>query len=192
MDMDRRGVLLGAIAVAVSSKAAASNPILAAGVAKTPAQRCARLMASALRSIGSDRCVAEAERLESLGPTHGAVALHLRKFGLGAADATLIAGALERLTPDEAAALSSFSISYNAGVGDDGAAALAKALPADLPEIGFVGCALGDPAGQALLGWAKAGDRPKMICVEGNRFSADLRDAFRHVARQRSGTTVIV
>lgn len=103
--MNRRGVLLGAIAVAVSSKAAASNTLLAAGLPQTAAQRCARSLASALRSIGSDRCVAEAERLETLGPAHEAVALHLRKFGLGAADATLITGALERLTPDEAAAL---------------------------------------------------------------------------------------
>ncbi|MFT5685387.1 MAG: hypothetical protein ACI8RZ_006338 [Myxococcota bacterium] len=50
--------------------------------------------------------------------------------------------------------------------------ALIDALPLSLTELGLVGCALGDVAGEALVQWALTATRACGLCVEDSRSSS--------------------
>lgn len=148
-----------------------------------------RKLAAALRSIGNEGCIAAAERLdESTGHRH--VQLHLRGVGLDVSDTEQIADALRPLTDAEASSLASLSLSYNAAIGDAGAIPLAHALPRSLPELGLVDCKIGDTGGAALLEWARQATRLRMLCVEGNEFSEEIRTRFSNLVRANPSLSV--
>ena len=94
-------------------------------------------LTKALRSIGGDICIDAAERLESLSVSTTTFNLHLRQAGLGTSDAELLADALQSLKIDDGTSLNSFSLSYNAGIGDEGASLIANSLPTNLPKLGI-------------------------------------------------------
>ena len=94
-----------------------------------------------------------------------------------AADVKLIANALDRTPVSELARLVSFSFSYNA-IGDDDASTVAASLPASLTELGLVGCSIGDQGGGAILEWAKYANGLRMICIEDNSMSDQMRKQF--------------
>jgi hypothetical protein len=146
-------------------------------------------LASTLRETGNEDCVAAAARLQSANLNEG-VALHLRSAGLTAANVARIAEALRSLTETEASLLTSLSFSYNKAIGDAGAMAIARALPRSLPELGLVGCKIGDAGGQAVLDWAARATRLTLLCVEGNEYSQDIRARFRDLARTHAGLSV--
>lgn len=149
-------------------------------------------LTKALRSIGGDVCIDAAERLESLSVSTATFNLHLRQAGLGTSDAALLAGALQSLKTDEVTSLNSFSLSYNAGIGDEGASLIANSLPTNLPELGMVGCGLGDASGEALLRWAREAPALQTMCIEQNRFSDGLRARFNAFARRRANFLMVV
>ena len=95
-----------------------------------------------------------------------------------AADVKLIANALDRTSVSELTRLGSFSLSYNV-IGDEGANTLATCLPATLTELGLVGCSIGDQGGAAMLEWAKHANGLRMICIEDNSMSDQMRKQFR-------------
>ena len=103
--------------------------------------------------------------------------LHLRNVEIAAIDAELIANSLDRISVSELARLGSFSLSYNA-IGDEGASAIANALPNSLTELGLVGCSIGDQGGEAILDWAKRANGLRIICIEDNIMSDKLRNQF--------------
>jgi hypothetical protein len=158
----------------------------------------ARLRSKLVEALGTSTNAAmlkEAERLQKgqrTGVSAAHIDLHLRSAALEERDIALIAEVMRGLDDDEARFLSSFSLSYNGGVGDEGAVRMANSLPVSLPELGLVGCAIGNRGGEALLGWLEQTTRMRMICIEGNQFSNTIAKGFRAVARNRPGLTVFV
>ena len=131
----------------------------------------------ALRAIGSDVTKAVADKLAKGVVGLPTLNVHLRNANMTAADAKLIANALDRTPVLELARLGSFSLSYNA-IGDEGAKSLANSLPATLTELGLVGCSIGDRGGKAILDWAKHANGLHMICIEDNNMSDEMRKQF--------------
>ena len=131
----------------------------------------------ALRAIGSDLTKAVADNLAKGVIGLPTLNVHLRNANMTAADAKLIANALDRTPVLELARLGSFSLSYNA-IGDEGAKNLANSLPATLTELGLVGCSIGDRGGKAILDWAKHANGLHMICIEDNNMSDEMRKQF--------------
>ena len=131
----------------------------------------------ALRAIGSDVTKAVADKLAKGVVGLPTLNVHLRNANMTAADAKLIATALDRTPIFELARLGSFSLSYNA-IGDEGAKNLANSLPATLTELGLVGCSIGDRGGKAILDWAKHANGLHMICIEDNNMSDEMRKQF--------------
>lgn len=106
-------------------------------------------MTKALRFIGGDICIDAAERLKSLSVS--TTTFNLRQAGLGTSDVELLADALQSVKTDDGTSLNSFSLSSNAGIGDEGASLIANSLPINLAALGIVGCGLGDASGETLL-----------------------------------------
>lgn len=146
----------------------------------------------ALRSTGNAACLAAADRLAATRAAKAEYNLHLRNARLGPLDAEIIAGAMGEAHLNKGPALRSLSMSYNPGLTDSGVVALARAFPPTLTELGFVACALGDEAGEALLRWSKEAAELRMICVEKNHFSAEMRRAFTALAQERAHLLVVV
>lgn len=150
------------------------------------------VLIQALRSTGNAVCLGAADRLEGSRTSNAYYDLHLRNAGLGVEDAEIIAQAMRKLSLYEAPALRSFSMSYNPGLTDAGVVLLAQAFPATLTELGLVDCAIGDKGGVALLRWGKKAVGLRMICVEGNRFSARIRQEFASLAKEKTNLLVVV
>lgn len=150
------------------------------------------VLIQALRSTGNAVCLSAADRLEASRTLNADYDLHLRNAGLGAMDAEIIARAMRELSLYETPALRSFSMSYNPGLTDAGVVVLAQAFPPTLTELGLVDCAIGDEGGVALLRWGKEAVGLRMICVEGNRFSARIRQEFASLAQEKTNLLVVV
>lgn len=108
--------------------------------------------------------------------------LHLRNAGLNEAEAQILAHGMRRSDVGNGCFLRSFSASYNPDLGDVDAAALAEAFPDTMIELGLVGCSIDDPGGAAIFDWARGGPQLRMICVEGNMFSAKIKSQFKSLA----------
>ena len=146
-------------------------------------------LTKALRETGHAVCIDAADRLErSLAPDFN---LHLRSAGLIPTDAAVIAEALAQFDQDSPC-LRSFSVSYNPTLGDVGVKVLLAALPATVNELGMVGCELSDDSGQTLLEWAKQADGLRMMCVEGNRYSEQMRGRLSQLGGVRSMAQIYV
>ena len=193
--MDRRHFMRSGFASAVGITVGAHAFLVLSGTLSSmddPAHRASRKLARALREIGTRQTVTWARRLEANRTGAKGFSLHLRDAALTPDDAAVIARALRGLTAEEAATLVSLSLSYNAEIRDAGAVAVARALPATLPELGLVGCGLGDRAGTALLHWAEHAPQIRMICVEGNRFSDRMKTRFLELTETNEGLLVVV
>ena len=149
-------------------------------------------MAKALRSIGGNVCLEAAIRLEGFSDDAERFSLHLRQAGLDQADARRLAAALSAFEPQKISAITSFSVSFNPDIGDAGAKVIANALPTKLPELGLVGCDIGDQAGDALLRWALRAPNLHTMCIEGNRFSDRLQARFAELGRQRPDMLLVI
>ena len=146
-------------------------------------------LSKALRETGHAVCIDAADRLKrSLAPDFN---LHLRNAGLIPTDAAVIAEALAQFDQDSPC-LRSFSVSYNPTLGDAGVKVLLAALPATVNELGMVGCELSDDSGQTLLEWVHQADGLRMMCVEGNRYSARMRGLLSELGRIDARPTIFV
>lgn len=181
--MQRRYFMKSAFAWSAALAVGATAGIGGAGAAGTvgkPLDNLELALAQALREIGEPACIAVAERLENRDPGGDGFNFHVRGSGIGSAGAVKIAKALKSVSPEAATMLASFSLSYNAA-GDVGAMALACALPPTLRDLGLVGCNIGDAGGMALHEWARGAQGLKMICIENNQISADLKSRFQRL-----------
>ncbi len=147
---------------------------------------------NALRSIGKPVCMDAADRLATSTGTNAGFDLHLRRAELNEADARVLANGMLRSDSGNGLFLRSFSASFNPDLGDTGAAALAEVFPETMTELGLVGCSIGDAGGRAILEWARIAPRLRMICVEGNRFSVDIRSQFQDLAPHGRQVLVVV
>ena len=135
------------------------------------------LLGLGIRAIGSDVTKAAADNLARSAISSAALNLHLRNAEMTAADVKLVANALDRTPVSELVRLGSFSLSYNA-IGDEGATTLAGSLPTTLTELGLVGCSIADQGDEAILEWAKYANGLRMICIEDNSMSDQMRKQF--------------
>jgi hypothetical protein len=147
---------------------------------------------NALRTIGKPVCLDAADRLSALAESRAGFDLHLRRAGLNEADAQVLANGIMDADAAKALLIESFSASYNPDLGDAGATALAKAFPETMTELGLVGCAVGDAGGNSILEWAQTAPGLRMICVEGNNFSANMRSQFQDLATLGRNILVVV
>ena len=145
----------------------------------------------ALRSIGKPICLDAAEKLQGLVENSGSFDLHLRRAGLDAEDAMLLAEAMREKPGSYNVTLRSFSASYNPNLTDEGVIALANAFPTTMTGLGLVGCSIGDPGGLAILGWAENAESPRMICIEANAFSAKVRSRILAFGQKRKSLFLI-
>lgn len=147
---------------------------------------------TALRSIGTPGCLVAADRLEASTVSQAGFDLHLRRAGLTQADAQVLADGMLRANAGNTLSLRSFSASYNPDLGDVGAAILATSFPASMTEIGLVGCSVGDAGARPILEWARNAPNLRMVCVEGNNFSAGIKVQFRDLASSGRNILVVV
>jgi hypothetical protein len=146
----------------------------------------------ALRSIGKPACLDAADRLAASTGSLAGFDLHLRSAGLNEADARVLANVMLHADAGNVLLLKSFSASYNPDLGDVGAAALAEAFPETMTELGLVGCSVGDAGGSSILEWAQTAPDLRMICVEGNNFSAGMKSQFQDLASLGRNILVVV
>lgn len=145
----------------------------------------------ALQSIGGPVCLDAANKLETVSLTSGGFNLHLRNAEMDVQDAVILAQAMQDMPVSSTHYLRSFSASYNPDLKDAGAIALSKSFPAEMTELGLVGCSIGDAGGTALLEWARQAPSLRMICVEGNNFSSGLRSKFAELGRAHTSLIII-
>ena len=168
------GLALGTISLTLTTTA---GKMMAGNSLQSTELTLEEILQVALREIGSDVTKTAADNLARIAVSSAALNLHLRNAKMTAADVKLIANALDRTPVSELARLVSFSLSYNA-IGDEGASTLAASLPATLTELGLVGCSIGDQGGVAILEWAKYANGMRMICIEDNSMSDQMRKQF--------------
>ncbi|MFK8036130.1 MAG: hypothetical protein AB8B94_18505 [Hyphomicrobiales bacterium] len=145
----------------------------------------------ALQSIGGPVCLDAANKLETVSADSSGFDLHLRSAGVDAHDARVLANAMQEMPISSTHHLKSFSASYNPDLKDAGAMALSKSFPSTMTELGLVGCSIGDEGGTALLEWAQQAPSLRMICVEGNNFSSNLRSKFAELGRRHTSLLVV-
>ena len=150
-----------------------------------------RSLQKALKLIGSSACREAADLLAQGTSGSASVSVHLRRAGITADGAAIIAGALGSLSKVERARLQSFSLSYNE-IGDDGAINLVATLPGTIYELGMVACSISDRGGEELLTWAANAKELGMVCVEGNEMSEKMRDRYTRLDKSSPGLTVFV
>ena len=193
--LSRRSVLKTGIAIGfglVPALAGVSGIATAAANGSSGGVTRMGALISALRSIGNPVCLVSASRLAALDPNITSFDLHLRSAGLDAEDARILADALRETNEFSGPGLRSFSASYNPALTDAGVVALAEAFPTTMAELGLVGCSIGDEGGLAILSWARTAVGTRMICVEANNFSADMKTGFIQLSRERSSLLVVV
>ncbi|MFK7997090.1 MAG: hypothetical protein AB8B87_23350 [Granulosicoccus sp.] len=147
---------------------------------------------NALRAIGKPVCIDAANTLMKMVNAGSAYNLHLRNADLNDADARMLADAMLQTNTDNHQLLASFSASFNPGLGDTGATMLAKGFPGTMIELGLVGCNIGDSGGLEILKWAKNAPDLRTLCIEGNRFSTDMRSQFYALAKNGRQLHVVV
>ena len=173
----RRGLGL-TFAAASFALATTTGTLMAGNSLQSSALSLEESLQIALRAIGSDVANTVADHLAKGAVSSSALNLYLRNAQMTASDVKLIANALDKTSVSELSRLGSFSLSYNT-IGDEGANTLATCLPATLTELGLVGCSIGDQGGVAMLDWAKHANGLRMICIEDNNMSDQMRKQFR-------------
>ena len=169
------GALLGAFSLTLIT---ATGKTMASKLSQSNLLTLEASLQKALRAIGSDVTMAAADNFASSAVSSSILNLHLRNARITAGDVKIIANAMDKTPSSELARLGSFSLSYN-NIGDQGAMTLANALPKTLTELGLVGCSIGDQGGKEILEWAKYAGGLRLICIEENNISEELRNQFR-------------
>ncbi|MDG2199097.1 MAG: hypothetical protein P8O70_19865 [SAR324 cluster bacterium] len=179
------GLLIGVYALSSQQKVSAD------GLQNTP-QSPLHPLIQALRQTHKPVCLSAAQRLEKQSGSGETFNLHLRSANLDISDAQLLANAFTSIQQQGDLPLNSFSVSYNPGIETGGVQALLSSLPHDVNEIGLVECQLGDDVGELLIHFMAHSSNLKMICVEGNLFSASMRGQIASAGKKLGGCVTIV
>ncbi len=138
-----------------------------------------------LRNMATPQCIIKADELERItSPIHS---IAFRNLGLDPSD---VASILQCITQESN--LHSLSFSNNVLLCDEGALVLSKNLPFTINEIGLVNCEISDLGGAAILGWMKKTSNLRMICIEQNNFSEELKLEFRSFMHKNPQVLVVV
>ncbi len=144
---------------------------------------------NALRAINKPVCDLAAIEL---GSTSKVFNLHLRNAGLNASDAEKIASALSSVTLQGEPHLYSFSVSYNENIDEQGLRLLLNALPKNLVELGLVGCGFSDQAGAHITSYMSSASDLRLVCVENNLFSSQMKLQIMQAIKVDQKCTVVV
>jgi hypothetical protein len=135
-------------------------------------------------------CLKKAESLEIEMPQIDT--LNLRNLALKPTDISAIANILEQDKKNNDGFIKSISFSYNALIGDKGASEIVRSLPSSICEIGLVDCGIGDKGGNEILEWIKTLPNLKMICIEQNSFSDNLKMKFNMFKKNNPKIRVVI
>ncbi|MBC8754219.1 hypothetical protein H2O64_06015 [Kordia sp. YSTF-M3] len=83
------------------------------------------------------------------------------------------------------------SFSYNKEIGDEGSIIIAQSLPKSIVSLGLVSCGITDIGGEAIFSWIKNATQLKMICIENNNFSAELKKKYSDFAKRNPMILVV-
>ena len=115
--------------------------------------------------------------------------LNLRNLDLKPINIITIADILQQETGNT---IKSISFSYNNLIGDTGVIAIMNSLPESICEIGLVDCGIGDEGGAKILNWIKKTTHLKMICIEQNNFSNQLKIEFNTFKKNNPKIIVVI
>lgn len=147
------------------------------------------LLSAELRRIGNVKCLAKVTELESnSGTIHS---IHLRNLDLTAANLKRILICIQRADLKEQEQIKSISFSYNKLLGDEGALILSQYLNLSIKELGLVDCEIGDQGGIKLLKWVESRPDLRMVCIEKNRFSLEVKERIRQFSINRPELFVV-
>jgi len=183
---------LAEIAMLAAGSMAFPSIIKADSMRKTNSKFVVNALAKALRSIGSPVCITAAMKLETEQNDSENVYFYLRRAGLNSSDALIIAHALKSLQDDSLSALASMSLSYNDAIGDAGTIAMMQALPPSIRELGLVNCGIGDAGGEAILQWARHATGLRIMCIEENHMSEELKFRLSKLTQKNAALWVVV
>jgi hypothetical protein len=145
-------------------------------------------IAKILRKNGNLECIEKANIFDE--NTSNINSLNLRSLRLELPHVIEIASTLEQ-DKISANTLKSISFSYNNLIGDHGAAVLAEKLPLTINEIGLVDCGINDSGGIEILNWMEKSTHLRMICIEHNNFSNDVKIKFNLFKKENPHIIVI-
>jgi hypothetical protein len=147
-------------------------------------------IAKVLRKIGNSECIERAKNIEN--DSHQTRTLNLRSLSLKPNDIIALSAVLQEgkaSTPDF---IRSISFSYNKQIGDIGVSALVNSLPSSIGEIGLVDCGIGNKGGSEMLFWLKTLPHLKMICIEQNNFSSELKLKYKVFKKNNPQIIVVI
>lgn len=147
-------------------------------------------LAFVLRASGRSQCLAKADQLEFSWDYSGSLAL--RGMDLTPSELSEIITILSDISEQELTPLVALSLSYNPRLGDEGIEALIDFLPSHIRELGLVNCGFGNRAGEAMLNRALRLTDLKMICLEENHLSDELKGKFDQLRTRFPGAMVVV
>jgi len=145
-----------------------------------------------LRSLNNHVCEKAADKLEKRIHSFNSYTLNLRYGMLDSLDAKKISEALKSVYQNHNIRLTSFSVSYNPTLGQDGAKSILSSLPKNIGELGMVGCNLSDVTGSYFIEFIRKSKNLNMICIEENNFSQKMKDKILNLRQQKTGCTIIV
>ena len=145
-----------------------------------------------LRSLKNPVCEKAARIIENRYKKGNLYVLHLRHAMLSESDAKIISGSIQLLHKNHDIRLKSFSLSYNPNIGAEGATAILSSLPEHIEELGLVGCNLDDRIGSHIIKFIKQSKYLKLVCIEDNNFSREMRLTIADLKSQNEDCTIIV
>jgi phosphomevalonate kinase len=141
----------------------------------------ANQLVKVLRKIDSKKCIIKATEIEN--EESPICHLNLRSLDLNSSNIVTIARLLKQ--NEDSNIIKSISFSYNKSLGDIGAIALSRNLSNNIQEIGLVNCGINDRGGIDLLNWINKSPKLKMICIERNNFSTQLKSEFKKFSNEK-------
>jgi hypothetical protein len=142
-------------------------------------------IAKALQEIGGEKCLKKAIALKQ--NSNLISTLNLRDLDLTPLNMINIASCFE----GRDCSIKSISFSYNRSLNDSGAVALMKKLPTSILEIGLVNCGINDIGGAEILNWMRSASSLRMICIEQNNFSENLKSEFKQFSNHNPQILVV-
>lgn len=140
-------------------------------------------IAEIIRTITTHHCQKKADFIEE-DEDEFSGRLDLRHLSLWASDVNRLIRDLCQLNMESSGMLSSIDLSFNGLLSDEGAIALANHLPRSISEIQLIDCGIGDFGGSALLEWMNDAYDLRIVNLEQNNLSRELRSKFEQFARE--------
>ena len=148
-------------------------------------------IAEIIRTISTHHCQKRADHIEE-DEDEFSGRLDLRHLNLWSSDADRLIRAICQLNMETSGMLSSIDLSFNGLLSNEGAESLVRHLPRYISEIHLIDCGIGDFGGEAILEWMYDARGLRIINLEQNNISANLRAKFEKFANENPQVMVII